>query len=75
MTIVLNRRACSAEFLAAFDVLEAGKPVRRSIWPEGMALKRRDDGCIGVFRSGASLAPVWAGPSSAESDATDWRIL
>lgn len=75
MTVALNRAACSPEFLAAFDALEAGCNIRRAIWPDGQYLQRRPDGRVSVFRAGATYAPAWQGPSNAESDATDWQIV
>ena len=76
MTIAINRTACSAEFMAAFDALEAGKSARRESWPTGQFIKRRkDNGSIVVVREGAQILPIWHGPSSAESDATDWIVI
>jgi hypothetical protein len=76
MTSLVNRAACSPEYLAAFAAVEAGSAVaRRESWPAGVFIKRRDDGCIGVVRPGCEMAPVWQGPSNTESDATDWFVL
>lgn len=75
MTSAINRVACSPEYLAAFDALEAGRNVRRASWPDGQYIQRRPDGRISVFRTGAAYAPAWQGPSSAESDAADWQII
>lgn len=75
MTSAINRATCSPEYLAAFDALAAGGNVRRASWPDGQYIQRRPDGRVSVFRTGAAYAPAWQGPSSAESDATDWQII
>ena len=73
--ICINEWLCSTEFLIAFKAIKTGASVRRESWPEGQILKHRMDKSIGVYRDGADCAPVWAGPSNAESDATDWIVL
>jgi len=72
--IVINRLACSSEFSAALDAVEAGRDVRRASWPEGMVLRKQNDR-IEVIRPGSEIAPPWQGPSTDESDASDWHIV
>lgn len=73
--IVINSALCSKEFNAAFDALKGGQCIRRTCWPEGQFLKMQAAGIVGVFRSGRTIPPSWMGPSSTESDATDWQVI
>jgi hypothetical protein len=68
---VINRAACSPEFIREFDRLNAGGLARRSSWQAGMHLRANGDRIV-VVRPGSEIAPPWLGPSSAEMDADDW---
>ena len=72
--IVINRLACSSEFSAALKAVEAGLDVRRASWPDGMILRKKND-LIEVIRPGSQIAPAWQGPSTDESNASDWHIV
>lgn len=72
--IVINRIACSKEFTSVLDAVEVGKDVRRASWPEGMFLRKQNDQ-IAVIRAGSIIAPAWMGPSTEDSEATDWQIV
>lgn len=72
--IVINRMACSPEFSAALDALEAGTAVRRASWPAGQLHQKQRDQIV-VVRESSSIAPGWMGPSSDETIASDWQTV
>lgn len=73
--IVINSQLCSDSARTAFAALDAGKAVRRVSWPEGQFIQIQSNGVVGVVRTGSVVRPPWMGPSTAESDATDWQVL
>jgi hypothetical protein len=75
MTTAINLSACSSEFRTAFMAVQLGHPATRSSWPEGQFIQLRSDGRIAVFRDSKMSSPFWMGPSSEESDASDWYLL
>lgn len=75
MTTVINLSACSSEFRTAFMAIQLGRSARRSSWPEGQFIQITADGRIAVFRDNKMSSPSWMGPSSQESDASDWYVL
>ena len=73
--IVINQHLCSGSARDAFAALEQGKAIRRECWPEGQVVRVLESGVAGVVRHGSAVIPPWMGPSRAEQDATDWRVI
>lgn len=71
----INLSACSSAFIVAFEAVKAGRSIRRPGWPEGQHLKAGADETLRVVRTGSTVFPEWAGPSSSEMDATDWNVV
>ena len=72
--ILINMAACSPSFQAAFEAVKGGQVVRRASWINGLSLRVLKDGRVAVFQGDVIRSPQWAGPSSSESDATDWIV-
>lgn len=71
---LINMAACSPSFQAAFEAVKGGRVVRRASWTKGLGLRLLKDGRIAVYHGDVIRSPQWAGPSSSESEATDWIV-